>query len=272
MRQASQAARTLLQQALRYAEQGWPVFPVWPRGKNPLTPHGVKDATTDQATVEHWWRRWPKANIGLPVPVGYLVLDVDSEEALQSLKHQGLEIPSTSTARTSRGWHFWYSVSRPVKNGVDVLPNIDIRASGGYVIAPPSVHTSGSIYRWEVSLAQDTITECPEWLLKRLATRKRQHRGRPVKEWHELISMPVSEGRRNQTLTEVAGLLFRRLPTELAAELAHCWAAVKLQPALPDDEVSRTIDSIAGREQRRRADRLPSPRAEARRTGPADAN
>ena len=255
MRQAAQASgsrESLPRNALRYVERDWPVFPIWPSGKNPLTPHGVNDATTDRAIIESWWHRWPNANIGLAVSAGYLVLDVDSDEALRSLKHQGQEIPSTATARTSRGWHFWYSTSEAVRNGVDILPGVDIRAFGGYVIVPPSVHSSGAIYRWEVPLERDAITECPEWLLKRLAERSCQQRGRSAEDWLEAISKPVLEGRRNQALAEVAGLLFRRLPARVAAELGYCWAQVKLQPALPEAEVLRTIESIAGCELRRK--------------------
>lgn len=65
--------------------------------------------------------------------------------------------------------------------------------------------------------------------------------------WDEAISKPVPEGRRKQTLAQVAGLLFRRLPSRAAAELAYCWAQSKLQPALPEAEVRRTIESIADR-------------------------
>lgn len=244
----TRAPANLPQCAIRYAKAGWPVFPIWPRNKNPLTCHGVKDATTDLAVIARWWRRWPNANIGLAVPRGYLVVDLDSERALHSLKALGLEVPSTSTARTSRGWHFWFEVSQPVTNGVGILPGVDVRASGGYVIVPPSIHSSGAVYRWQIPLGRDSITECPDWLLDRLAEQRCAQRGRSAEDWLEVIANPIPEGRRNQSLAEVAGLLFRKLPALVAAELAYCWAQVKLSPPLPEPEVRRTIDSIAGRE------------------------
>jgi hypothetical protein len=243
-----------MEQALAYAERGWKVFPVWPRGKNPLTPNGFKDATTDAATIRRWWSRWPEANIGLVVPDGFIVVDVDSPDALRSLKAQSLVLPSTVSARTGRGFHFWYTVTDVhVKNAVGILPGIDIRTSGGYVIVPPSIHPSGASYRWKVPLEQGAISDCPEWLLDLLAQAASSQQGRSADEWLKAITEPVSKGRRNQTLAEVAGLLFRRLPASIAAELAICWARVKLSPPLPEREVMRTLDSIAGREVRRRA-------------------
>ena len=68
----------LLRAALAYAVLGWAVFPCKPRGKEPLTRHGFKDATTDGVVIESWWRRWPDANIGVATGHGtFCALDVD---------------------------------------------------------------------------------------------------------------------------------------------------------------------------------------------------
>ena len=119
------------------------------------------------------------------------------------------------------------------------------------MIVPPSIHPSGAEYSWQVPLEQATIAECPEWVLERLVRPVEQKQGRSAEAWLEVISRPVLEGRRNETLASVAGLLFRKLPAMIAAELAYCWAQVKLSPPLSQQEVQRAIDSIAGRELRR---------------------
>jgi len=84
----------LLDAALEYAARGWHVFPChtptsddcscgrdcgW-IGKHPQTINGLKDATTDEATIRRWWKRWPQANIGLATGAvsGLVVLDEDS--------------------------------------------------------------------------------------------------------------------------------------------------------------------------------------------------
>jgi len=238
--------------ALTYAAHGWSVIPLRRRGKAPLTPRGVKDANTDANTIRRWWRRWPGANIGLAVPEGFLVVDVDSPEALHRLRAENVELPTTTRAKTGRGLHLWYaSGDVAVRNRVALFPGVDVRAPGGYVVAPPSLHRSGRIYRWEVELDRSAIAECPEWLLCRL-TKSRAQTGRSDEEWIHKIREPVPQGRRNQSLAEVAGLLFRRLPAQVAAELAYCWAQVKLSPPLPPSEIRQTVESIAGREVRRR--------------------
>lgn len=242
--------RALGDHALQYGRGGWPVFPLRPRGKAPLTPNGVKDATTDLRRISAWWQRQPKANIGLKLPNQYLVLDLDTEDALHRLKAEDRVLPATAWARTAQGHHFWYRVDGEIRNRVGLLEKVDIRAAGGYVVVPPSVHPSGAVYRWEVELARSAIADAPSWLIELLRS-ERERQGRGVAEWHRALVEPVPEGRRNQTLAEISGYFFRYLPAELAAEAAFCWAQVRLNPALPEGEVLRTIDSIAGRELRR---------------------
>ncbi len=259
----------LAAQAAAYARQGWAVLPVRPRAKAPLTAHGVKDASTRVDEVEAWWRRWPTANIGLAIPPGLLVLDLDSPEVWQQLAALDHELPATAQAHTARGAHFWYRLADGARNRVGLLPGLDVRADGGYVLAPPSVHPSGARYRWQVPLTHGAIAPAPTWLVQLLrgdstsgdstsgdSTSAVEVQGGPQsghrrRDWRATLARPVPRGRRNQTLAEVSGLLFRCLPADTAAELAYCWARVKLTPPLPERETVRTIESIAGRELRR---------------------
>lgn len=240
-----------LTRALAYALAGWLVLALRPRGKTPLTPHGVNDATSSVQVIQGWWARWPDANLGVAIPDGYAVLDFDSQDALWQLKAEGRELPATVRMRTARGAHFWYRIEGQVRNRVAILPGIDIRAAGGYVVVPPSIHPTGVIYEWVVPLERDAIAPAPEWLLHLLSEADRSNH-RSAESWAQTIAQPVAPGRRNQALAEVTGLLFRKLPAGVAAELAVLWARAKLVPPLADSEVLRTIDSIAQRELQRR--------------------
>ena len=168
----------LLSAALDYAARGWAVFPchsVTPSGgctcgktdcsnpgKHPLgklTPNGLKDATTDAQTIREWWEQAPHANIAIRTGGELIVLDIDGEEAFESIrersKHLG-ELPETRSAKTGKGHHSYYSkpADRVAKNTTGeqgkrgLGPKLDSRGDGGYVMAPPSNHHSGKAYEW----------------------------------------------------------------------------------------------------------------------------
>ena len=67
---------TLRDAALEYAQREWPVLPIQPRGKRPLTRHGVLDATTDTDTINEWWTEHADANVAIATgdPSGVVVV------------------------------------------------------------------------------------------------------------------------------------------------------------------------------------------------------
>jgi Bifunctional DNA primase/polymerase, N-terminal len=150
--------------ALAYARHGIPVLPVHTPaaqggcscgrndcdrpGKHPRLRHGLTDATTDPRRIEMWWTRWPDANIGLRTGIVMDVADVDSVEGWHGLRHLlGGAMPVAPQVRTGSGRHLWF---RPTGHGnrVRLLPGVDWRGAGGYVLAPPSRHASGATYAW----------------------------------------------------------------------------------------------------------------------------
>jgi hypothetical protein len=106
-------APTELEVALEYARKGLPVFPCNPLDKKPLTPHGFKDATTDEAQIRVWWGKWPNAMIAAPTgpASGAWVLDPDVDPVkqldgiaiLDQLVAQHGPLPQTLTSITPRG-------------------------------------------------------------------------------------------------------------------------------------------------------------------------
>lgn len=142
----------VLRQALAYAAAGWPVFPCKPDGtaehegwKAPLTEHGFQDATTYPRAIRSWWERWPHANVAIATGTpGPDVLDVDVKPdgsgfaAFNRLKAAGLLTGARALVRTpSGGFHAYYTGTGQPSGR---LPRhfLDFKASGGYVIAPPS--------------------------------------------------------------------------------------------------------------------------------------
>lgn len=137
--------------ALWYAKYNWYVFPVLPNGKQPLTPHGYQDGSTDKETIEAWWDKWPDANIGLACDKsGVVALDGDPSRynedstALVSELRQDYLTASQSTA--ANGEHFIYMLPPDVKlsNSPGTLPpGVDVRANGYILLAPSTVTYRG---------------------------------------------------------------------------------------------------------------------------------
>jgi hypothetical protein len=165
----------MLNAALHYVRRlRWPVFPCRQDNKRPLTEHGFKDASLDEAQVQAWWTKHPQAMIGIPtgVQIGAWVLDLDPkgmppEEMLKQLiKYLGLSsLPPCPMVHTPRGglhlyWQWQWSEQFQIGNRgnlVKEIPLIDVRGEGGYVIAPPSLRTGtaaredgseGKSYQW----------------------------------------------------------------------------------------------------------------------------
>jgi putative DNA primase/helicase len=158
-----------------HAQKGRPVFPVYgvrdgrctctkdscsSPGKHPATAQGFRDATTDPEQIERWWSEHPDRNIGVPTGrgSGWLVVDIDpdkgGEETLAALEREYGALPTTAQVLTGRdgrggrGRHLYFKhPPTPIKSGAEVLgPGIDIRADGGYIIIPPSLHVTGVTY------------------------------------------------------------------------------------------------------------------------------
>jgi Bifunctional DNA primase/polymerase, N-terminal/AAA domain len=218
--------------AKAYATLGWRVAPVAPKSKHPIIDAWQDKATTDLDVIERWWG---DAYVGAGVSIvtgpdsGLVVLDIDQHgevsgvNTLDDLEETFGPLPDTPTVLTGgNGQHryFRYPAGGEVivnESAKRLGPGLDIRAVGGQVIAPPSLHASGRRYHWEASLrpapattlfapaeGELPVAELPGWLLVMLTvapTPERPERPPPdpdrnalpgdrwsaVTPWHELL-------------------------------------------------------------------------------------
>lgn len=165
--------------ALNFARRGWRVFPLKARDKTPVTRNGLYDATAEACILTDWWSG-RDYNVGLPTGKvnGFIVLDLDNETAIDEAARLGL--PPTWASQTSKGLHvFFRHPGQDVRNRVRLLAGMDIRADGGYIVAPPSIHPSGAVYRWDVSPDEIELADAPAWLLDLLTQEPPAH-GEPL--------------------------------------------------------------------------------------------
>ncbi|MBC7341179.1 MAG: bifunctional DNA primase/polymerase [Clostridia bacterium] len=248
---------SISQFAYEYYKQGFAIIPV-ARSKKPLVRWEElqhRKPTSEEITA--WWRRWPKANIGLLTGEinQLIVLDADGREGLATLR--GKPLPPTPCARTGGGGlHYYFRhPGYPVQNFVRKLPGLDFRGDGGYVLAPPSLHPSGKRYEWVTGLAlfEIELAPLPAWLVAILKPERPQGLSRSVEDWRKLVSEGVTEGQRNNSIAALAGHLLRKyVDPWVVLELCLAWNQVKCRPPLDDDEIVTTVDSVARLEAKRR--------------------
>ena len=259
-----------LSAALSYAAAGWPVLPLRPAAKRPdgrLAPHGLHDATCDPRRLRAWWSASPEANVGVRTGVAIDVVDLDGPlSLLEGIGPGGMRLPPA--ARTGRGWHLYFAASGlPTKAAV--VPGIDTRGEGGYVVAPPSRHPDGGRYRFAdpetgevlASAVPEHLSPVPGWLL-RLASpppRRAAEERPPVRLDATAYARAAlagecaavaatAEGSRNHRLNRAAfaagtlvgaGALDATAATEMLVSAA-------LRAGLPEGEARRTIASGLG--------------------------
>ena len=157
----------ILAAALAYAARGWHVLPVAPRRKVPILTNWQHAASTNPDRIRGWWAQQPDANVGISCgPSGLLVMDVDDPMGLELLEQQHGELPETLEAMTGRpgGRHLYFIRNGcKAKNSARTIEGIDIRTSGGFVVAPPSVHATGTEYAWDGDELAEPA-ELPGWL------------------------------------------------------------------------------------------------------------
>lgn len=197
MAAADPSERSMLQYAVEYLHAELPVFPICSplmighkhrdpdtlemvtcgtgslrksMGKTPLVRwRGYQQVLPSEDDVRIWWSKWPNANIGMATGAlsGVLVLDADGTEARKScLQNGGLdETPTVWTGKIG-GAHFHLAYpGGDIRNFARKLPGTDMRAEGGYVLLPPSLHASGNRYRWAEGTQGIPPSPAPQWLI-----------------------------------------------------------------------------------------------------------
>ena len=250
--------------ALEYARRlQWAVFPIYEMteagecscghekctspGKHPRTKNGHNDASTDPECIQTMWSRCPNANIGVQTgpASGIDVLDIDfrsgGEQSFDNLVAANGEPPRTVAQSTGGGGrHLFFRCDEEMRSRSGVVPGVDIRAGGGYIIVPPSNHISGDRYTWESS-GHPAVVDIAPWPQEWLEALQADSRAPAPQQGDSII-----EGGRNATLTRLAGTMRNRAMSEAAIRAALLVTNdERCNPPLLQSEVSSIAQSVA---------------------------
>lgn len=226
----------------------------------------VKPATEQQ--VRNWWRLHPDDNVIIITGAvsGVVVVDVDpahgGADSIAEIEMKHGQLPATPTVETgSGGQHYWFKhPGTPVKTGQAFMPGLDSRGEGGYVVAPPSTHWSGTAYLWwaEYQVGEVPLAPMPPTILTMINGGVPRAIGAPLKppvELEQYISgrATIGEGERNGELTRIAGHFFAsgKDSFEVFSLLLNI-NDLACRPPLPRDEVQTIVRSIGAAESRKR--------------------
>ena len=221
---------------------------------------GVKCGANTGKHPVHKWKGQPSRaprgtdNIGISTD-NLVVIDLDGDVDEASLN----EYPRTFTTSTGHGFHLWYrsDPTKPVKSVVGWKHKVDVRAMGGLIIAPPSRHRSGGVYR---HVRGDSIQPVPRDLLNSLPEKGKTGKrliGHEVtdiqSDTHPVMAplgrklveaMEQTSEARNQTLFRLGCRYFEYAATGvLGADVLADLFQAALSSGLTGEEIERTLDS-----------------------------
>lgn len=280
----------ILAQALTYARMGFEVLPVHrpilqagarvcscgklhcaSPAKHPvgrLVPRGALHAMKDTRQVTEWFAG-TRHNIGIATGEvsNLIVLDIDprhgGDATLACFERLQGKLPPTVRFKTGGGGQhilFRHPGGYIPNSAGKVGPGVDVRGDGGYIVAPPSEHISGGRYEVDGRFCFEVtrIADMPEILkaVVTLPTRKPSRRKDVAEKrlaWREALNSRVPEGRRNESIARLAGLLLGRgLDPHVSLDILLAYNDARLAPPLNPYEVIATVASIASREGRER--------------------
>ena len=247
----------LLEAALKYLKGGFNVIPVG-KDKKPLIswePYETRHAT--EAEARRWWgEQFPEANIGIVTgqTSGIDVVDCDTPEAEAEFIRLIGGADGIPRVRTPRGGaHFYFRHEPGMRNRTCFLPETDLRAQGGQVVAPPSFvdcikDNYGPVkgpYVWEIGSVDAERPEMPPVLVNLLS--------KNGKGYHPPEGPPLTQGHRDNDVFHMAlSLLNDNIPPDevLGAVLM---AAKGCTPPFPEEEARAKFKSALAHYLRRQA-------------------
>jgi Bifunctional DNA primase/polymerase, N-terminal/Primase C terminal 2 (PriCT-2) len=178
-----------LDAALSYVRKGWEIFPCPPGLKcgYSIEKRGFDNGlswgkTLKVSEVRKYWKRLPRANIGIPMGVGSGIFDIETDTieghanlakdgatslAKLEAKHGRLPLTLMFESPTGSRHRLYRHPGGDVRIRSGALdkenyPGIDVKGDGGMSVAPPSITPKG-VYKW---INRRRIAAAPAWLLE----------------------------------------------------------------------------------------------------------
>jgi hypothetical protein len=219
-----------------YQNLGFYLFPTF--GKYPPKDFPWREMSSrDPVQWSEWEQEFSGCNWAIDCgKSGLIVWDIDSykegsEEAWQAIPGWNANVISrTKSAKTPKGGRHYYFKGPPMASSNGILPGVDVKSEGGYVVLPPSKD-----YTW---IGQNDISDYPAFLAN-------FHKPKLAKEKEKLqVPDPIRKGKRDETLfKEACSLLAQGHDESFVLEVLHKTNMEKCEPPLSYAQVERKLIS-----------------------------
>lgn len=234
---------TFDEQIKEYLDFGWSILPVRPDEKRPYMSNWLQytKVKASRDMVDGWFHNLSGAGIGAVTGriSNIVVLDIE-QSCPYSIEELLKKYPTQMVAKSGGGgYHLYYTYPQNqsrVANRVRIFDGADLRADGGFIVLPPTMHQSGNRYQW---VKKGPLGAFPMSLLDLRAQSTAFSEG-----WITEALRGVSEGGRNDTCARLAGYFFKKgMNYDIVEALLLDWNE-RNDPPLPVQEVRTTIKSI----------------------------
>jgi len=231
-------SNSLLDAALDYASRGWQIIPLKPNQKKPLLADWPNKATSNPDTIRHWWSDTPAANIGIVTggKSNLYVIDVDDKtgplgsNSLASIERVLGSLQTLRSRTQSGGQHLFFEHYVGARQKANLLPGIDTRGPGGFVVAAPSI-IDDRVYGW---INSDSIASISAPLAALISNGEKL-----------MPPIGIKQGSRNDVIFRYASAVRRLKLEDGIAEFFVRRAADLCDPPMDDEELAQIIQSAS---------------------------
>ncbi len=243
---------TIEEYANYYLNQGFSIIPLKIEDKTPLIQWAPYQSTI--ITKNEFLEYINKGPVNIGVVCGnisrLIVVDIDGEPN-GSLREWSY---TTKTVKTDRGYHYYFRTTNPPQGFTTEIEgvHVDIKAEGGYVVAPPSIHPNGTKYQFiDMDIPIISITNLSEISIQQPSTKPITLEADPkVMPWSVLplktqcLFNPAKEGERAVRAHKIASTLLNtmKLPKETVWQWLTKWNKFN-KPPLEEKELFHAVDT-----------------------------
>src|SRR3989338_3248875 len=161
-----------LEQALSLLKLGWSVIPLGIDKKPLIEWKSFQSERASEEQIKEWFSK-PEVNVGVITGKisNLIVVDIDPRHG--GTEEDFKEVQTIKSATGGGGWHYYFQYVDGIQNSANIKSGIDIRGEGGYVVVPPSSHSSGKDYEWIIAPdTTDKLIALPEFIKEWIGNQK----------------------------------------------------------------------------------------------------